>query len=111
MNTFLDSHFAVTTVLYPLVNLIALGFLLFGVARTPLRRPFAILSAATILFLVPQMLNLLYFMKKTFDLTMLNPSTVRVLFPIQAGAEYVAFALDVWGVIMLVLTAKKMKPE
>lgn len=101
MSEFLDAHFAIATFLYPLVNMIVLILFVIGIVRTSLKRPFAILAIATVLFLVPQCANLLYFLKKTLDLGFPSPAAVRVMFPIQAIAEYVAFPLNIVGIALL----------
>ena len=111
MNEFLDFHFAITTFMYPLVNLVAFVAFVVGFVRTPLKRPFMILSLATAMFLVSQVLTLLYFLQRSFDLEMLSSATIRMLFPIQACAEYLGFCLDIVGVVTLVVAIQRLFPR
>jgi hypothetical protein len=111
MSAFLDTHFAIATFLYPLVNTVVLIHFVIGTVRTSLKRPFAILAIATVLFLVPQCANLLYFLKKTLDLGFPSPAAVCVMFPFQAIAEYVAFPLDIVGVVLLLKALMRDYPR
>ena len=111
MHTFLDTHFAIATVLYPLVNIVVLILLLIGTIRTTIKKPLAILAVATLLFLLPQGANLLYFLKKTLVLGFPPPGVVRIMFPVQAVAEYLAFPLHVAGIFLLIKALMKQCPD
>ena len=102
MHVFLEAHFAVTTVLYPLANIVILILLVIGIIRTRLKKPFIMLALATILLLVPQGMTLLCFMKKSLDLGFPPPPIIRAVFPVQAIAEYLSFPLHIVGLALLI---------
>ena len=107
MSAAIDVHYWITGFMYPLANSLLVAVALWGVAYTKFTYQFALIGVAAVLSVFISALLLILKLQKALEFTIIAKSTVRMIWPVQAVAEYISMSLYFVGFIWLVVCLKK----
>jgi len=97
----IELHSWITAIIYPLINGAAAILLLIAFAKNQKVKALGFLGSASLLSFLISVIWLVLRSQKALSITIVPASVARVLWLVQALAEYISIGLFIFGVYLL----------